>query len=237
MHVLLALCCLLQQDDPDKVDRKIERKQETLDDLDRRIKRALDDKRYDDADRLNREYREAQQELDDLKHDRDGLPRPARRRVEWIDEINFQATALWTHFDSSLGLDNDFGWSVGVEIHRYLGFEYRQWETQDNEFGGDAIMAQYLLSLSSSFTLDALGGSACRLGVGFGFFHVSTQRAGGDSDTGLMLAFQPEWCYAAGSMLRLKVGFDVDLLRTHYNSPTTGTKVNAGIHAGVELAF
>ncbi len=98
-------------------------------------------------------------------------------------------------------------------------------------------MAQYLVSWSHNFKLDLFGDSGFRIGASVGIFHVSTQRVGGDSDTGFMLALTPEWCYAAGEMVRITAGFDVDFLRTHFNSPTTGTKVNAGIHVGLELAF
>jgi len=235
MCTLLLLVSLLQ-DDPAAVERRLRDTEQRLDDLDRRLQRALDDGRHDDAARLNREAQETQDDIERLRADLEAARnRVPARQSEWYHEVNVSATALWSRFDKALDLEDGFGWSVGAAFKNIMAFEFRRWETEDELTGGDAAVSQYLFSFVHNFRMDGAGDSVFGIGISAGRFHIGSQ--GGDGDTGWMVALSPEWGLYVNGLVRMTAGLDVDLLRTSFNSTTTRTKTNLGLHMGIEMAF
>lgn len=237
---MLALILLagLFQDDPDAIERRLRERREELDTIERRMQRALDDGRHDDAARLNREAQDAQDDLERLRAELEAARnRAPGTRLEWYHDVNLSTTALWTRFDSSLDLEDGAGWGAGVSFKNLLAFEYRRWETEDDLTGGDTAISQYLFSFVHNFRVDGAGDSVFGLGISTGLFHLGTRGPGGDGDTGWMIALSPEWGLYVNRLVRITAGVDIDLMRTHFNSPTTGTKTNVGLHAGIEIAF
>jgi hypothetical protein len=234
----LALAGLQQEDAREKdLERRIREKEALLDDLDDKIRRAVQEERAEDAERFGRVRRDAKQELDGLRRELELLRRPkAPPRHDWVRDFNAGAGGIWSHFDNSLDLGDGGGAYASLAFKDFIALEYRRWDTDDEATDDDATVAQYLIRFTPDLRLP-LRFTEFDVGLALGVFHIGSDGPGGDSDTGLMLSITPAWGYLANEWLRFNVGFAIDLMRTHFNSHHTNTEVDVGITLGAEVAF
>lgn len=216
---------------------KIGRLRERQDETDRDLREAVERGDLEGARRHAQLHRRREQEIEELQKRLDELEAARGRRKEWYERVHVLGEGLLTHWDDDLELEDGAGWGAAVAVRDFLFFEFRRWDTDDEQGDGDASVSAYLIGSTYEFGLAEERKSAFVIGLAAGGVRFSTGAAGGDGDTGLLLSVRPEWKHYFSAAMRLNAGAAVDVARTRFNQDHTHTVHSFSLFFSIEWAF